>query len=110
MLSRRAFLASAAAVAAPAAPVSAAFVRVSPRDRRYLELSDGSPYIPIGPNLIAPPGRDPGAGLKTYEGWSLVDGTGPRAFVPPDHPDHPDHPKNKQKDPRLRGGDADDLR
>jgi hypothetical protein len=31
-----------------------AFVRVSPRDARYLELSDGRPYIPIGLNLIAP--------------------------------------------------------
>lgn len=67
MVTRRAFLAS--AVSAAAAPVSNAFVRVSTRDRRYLELSDGSPYIPIGPNLIAPPGRDPAAGLKTYEGW-----------------------------------------
>ena len=66
MLTRRAFLATATLAAAAPFP---AFVRVSPRDRRYLELSDGSPYIPIGPNLIAPPGRDPGAGLKTYEGW-----------------------------------------
>src|SRR4051812_14992592 len=66
MLTRRAFLASTAIAAAAPSP---AFVRVSPRDRRYLELSDGSPYIPIGPNLIAPPGRDPGAGLKLYEGW-----------------------------------------
>jgi hypothetical protein len=68
MLTRRAFVASTAAAAA-ATPASDAFVRVSPRDRRYLELSDGTPYIPIGPNLIAPPGRDPAAGLRTYEGW-----------------------------------------
>jgi hypothetical protein len=34
----------------------AAFVRVSPRDPRYLELSDGRPCIPIGLNLIAPDG------------------------------------------------------
>ena len=27
--------------------------------------------------------------LKTYEGWSLVEGTGRRAFVPPDDPRHP---------------------
>ncbi|MCX8154916.1 MAG: cellulase family glycosylhydrolase [Verrucomicrobiae bacterium] len=33
-----------------------AFVRVSPRDARYFELSDGTPYIPIGLNMIAPPG------------------------------------------------------
>jgi hypothetical protein len=28
-----------------------AFVLVSPANPRYLELSDGSPYIPIGPNI-----------------------------------------------------------
>lgn len=27
--------------------------------------------------------------LKTYEGWALVDGTGRRPLVPPDHPRHP---------------------
>ena len=31
------------------------FVRVSPRDARYFELSNGSPYIPIGFNLVGPP-------------------------------------------------------
>lgn len=31
------------------------FVVVSPRDRRYFELSNGSPYIPIGFNLVGPP-------------------------------------------------------
>ena len=31
------------------------FVRVSSRNHRYLELTDGSPYIPIGLNMIAPP-------------------------------------------------------
>jgi hypothetical protein len=35
-----------------------AFVRVSPRDTRYFELSDGQPYIPIGLNMIAPPSGD----------------------------------------------------
>lgn len=65
MLSRRAFLASTAVAAA--APIAPAFVRVSPRDRRYLELTTGAPYIPIGPNLIAPPARD--LAMKTYQGW-----------------------------------------
>jgi hypothetical protein len=32
-----------------------AFVRVSPRDARYFELSDGRPYIPIGLNIVGPP-------------------------------------------------------
>lgn len=31
------------------------FVRISPRDPRYLELSDGQPYIPIGLNLANVP-------------------------------------------------------
>ena len=55
----------------PAAP-TASFVRVSPRDSRYLELSDGRPYIPIGLNLIAPDGaRGPGEtnGLQRMEEW-----------------------------------------
>jgi len=30
------------------------FVRVSPRDRRYFELSDGSPFIPVGLNIAFP--------------------------------------------------------
>jgi hypothetical protein len=46
-----------------------AFVRVSPRDARYLELSDGKPYIPIGLNMIAPPGRDEKQALATMEDW-----------------------------------------
>ena len=32
------------------------FVRTSPRDPRYFEFSDGRPYVPIGLNMIAPPG------------------------------------------------------
>src|SRR5690349_21770748 len=44
----------AAAFPALADPADA-YVRVSPRDRRYLELTDGTPYIPIGLNMIAPP-------------------------------------------------------
>jgi hypothetical protein len=41
------------------------FVRVSPRDPRYLELSDGSPYVPIGLNAVGP---DRG-GMADYERW-----------------------------------------
>jgi hypothetical protein len=51
---------------------ASAFVRVSPRDPRYLELSDGRPYIPIGLNLIAPDGGNgPGEtnGLRRMEQW-----------------------------------------
>jgi hypothetical protein len=49
-----------------------ALVRVSPRDPRYLELSDGRPYIPIGLNLIAPDGtRGSGEtdGLERMDEW-----------------------------------------
>jgi hypothetical protein len=34
------------------------FVRVSPRDARYFELTDGQPYIPVGFNLVGPPAAD----------------------------------------------------
>lgn len=46
------------------------YVRVSPRDNRYLELSDGTPYIPIGLNLIQPGSEDSTEqGLATMERW-----------------------------------------
>ncbi|OGV63774.1 MAG: hypothetical protein A3K19_05070 [Lentisphaerae bacterium RIFOXYB12_FULL_65_16] len=32
-----------------------AFVRVSPRDARYFELSNGQPYVAIGFNLVGAP-------------------------------------------------------
>ena len=51
--------------AAEAQPAGTSFVRVSPRDARYLELSDGQPYIPIGLNMIGPPGN----GLPGLEDW-----------------------------------------
>lgn len=34
------------------------FVRVSPRDPRYFELTDGTCYVPIGFNLVGPPGSN----------------------------------------------------
>ena len=47
------------------------FVRVSPRDARYLELSNGRPYVPIGLNLIAPDAKpgDEAAGLQCMDDW-----------------------------------------
>jgi len=50
---------------APAEGDGKAFVRVSPRDVRYFELSDGRPYIPIGLNIVGPPGKD----LAGMEEW-----------------------------------------
>jgi hypothetical protein len=51
---------------------TAAFVRVSPRDPRYFELSDGRPYLPIGLNMIAPDGargNDEAGGLRRMDEW-----------------------------------------
>ena len=52
-----------------AAQLGQPYVRVSPRDARYFELSDGKPYIPIGLNMIAPPGRDEKQALAQMEDW-----------------------------------------
>jgi hypothetical protein len=57
-----------AATAVGAAAIDEASVRVSPRDPRYLELSDGRPYIPIGLNLIAPNTREE-EGLARMTQW-----------------------------------------
>jgi hypothetical protein len=46
-----------------------AYVRVSPRDPRYFELSDGRPYVPIGLNMIAPPGGDEKTALARMDEW-----------------------------------------
>ena len=45
-------------VSAAEAAGERAFVRVSPRDSRYFELSDGRAYIPIGLNIVGPPRGD----------------------------------------------------
>ncbi len=45
------------------------YVRVSPRDPRYFELSDGRPYIPIGLNMIAPPGGTEARAMAQMEDW-----------------------------------------
>ena len=45
------------------------YVRVSPRDARYFELSNGRPYVPIGLNMIAPPGGDAKEALARMEDW-----------------------------------------
>jgi hypothetical protein len=64
-------LAALALPAAWAAEPASAFVRVSPRDARYLELTDGTPYIPIGLNMISPPRVKAGEAeaLRGMESW-----------------------------------------
>ncbi len=55
-----------AARAQAAAPPLLPYVEVSRRDPRYFDLSDGRPYVPIGLNMIAPPGEDR---WEIMEGW-----------------------------------------
>jgi len=55
----------ATATATDASPQPRPFVRVSPRDSQYFEWSDGRPYLPIGLNMIAPPGN----GLPGLDDW-----------------------------------------
>lgn len=60
--------------AAAATGAEPAFVRVSPRDPRYFELSDGRPYVPVGLNLaVSPTGVKLGISrvpeLPDYERW-----------------------------------------
>lgn len=45
------------------------FVSISPRDKRYFELTDGRPFIPIGLNMIAPRGRSEQEALECIEKW-----------------------------------------
>jgi len=59
------------ALAAQPIDSHSAYVGVSPRDHRYLELSDGQPYIPIGLNMISPPSvrRGEDEALRGMEAW-----------------------------------------
>ncbi len=71
---RRSFVkAAAAALWAPAGlgagETSRRFVRVSPRNRHYFELSDGSPFIPAGLNIVQVPPHDPDRAMETMQDW-----------------------------------------
>ncbi len=44
-------------------------VQVSRQDRRYFQLSNGRPYVPIGLNMIAPRGSSEKKALATMEQW-----------------------------------------
>jgi hypothetical protein len=57
-------------LAAPLVAAESSYVRVSPRDHRYLELSDGKPYIPVGLNMISPPyAKTEEESLRGLDGW-----------------------------------------
>jgi len=52
--------------------VNNGFIRVSSEDPRYFEYSDGSPYIPVGMNMISPGGRyrnNPDSSLYDFGQW-----------------------------------------
>lgn len=52
-------------MAISSASAASGYVRVSKTDPRYFELEDGSPYIPNGLNMIAPPA----SGMPGIEEW-----------------------------------------
>jgi len=59
-------------------PDSGHFVRVSVRDSRYFELTNGRPFVPIGLNMIAPRGAEEKEALACMEQWieSLAENRG----------------------------------
>lgn len=48
---------------------SDSFVQVCPGDRRYFELSNGTTFVPIGLNMIAPWGSDEKQALARMDQW-----------------------------------------
>jgi len=60
---------SAVSRAANPQPDSQSFVRVSPRDARYFELTNGRPFVPVGLNMIAPSGGNEEQALARMEQW-----------------------------------------
>ena len=65
--------------------------------RAFLEFDHRTPWPEVQETLLGnvDPLCETEHDLKTHHGWSLVEGTGKRAFVPPDDPRHP---KNKPKE------------
>lgn len=45
------------------------FVRVSPRNHHYFELTGGTPFIPIGLNIVQVAGHDPDRAMDTMDDW-----------------------------------------
>lgn len=68
--------------------------RVEGCERRHVEIDHTYPVAAGGPTALcnAEPLCTHHHRLKTHHGWSLVPGTGRRAFVPPDDPRHPGPP------------------
>lgn len=70
----------AAAHGIPAAAAGIPWVRVSPRDARYLELSDGTPWIPNGLNIVHP-GGPKGQEQACMERWVTALSTNGGNFI-----------------------------
>jgi hypothetical protein len=49
---------------------------------------------------------EPHHDLKTYQGWQLEPGVGPRRLLPPDHPDYPGDPRGSPPPGRRRRSDG----
>jgi hypothetical protein len=83
----------------PTAAQRIALLWASPRcsniecNRMAVEIDHNEPWAAVKQTVLR--NLDPFCGhehdLKTNHGWSLVEGTGRRAFVPPDDPRHPRH-------------------
>ncbi len=56
-------------ICAPALSQSDNYVRVSPRDHRYLEYADGKAYVPVGLNMIGMGNATTEDGLAQMEKW-----------------------------------------
>jgi hypothetical protein len=69
MLKAVCLLACSSAAASDSQADLESYVRVSPRDSRYFELSNGHAYLPIGLNMIAPPTAREDEGLARMEQW-----------------------------------------
>lgn len=86
-----------------------AFVAVSPIDHRYLALSDGRPYIPIGLNLIGPPGGDWPTMLRWLDALSANHGNYIRIWAGREYFDV-EHERSGQYDPAKADRIADLLK
>lgn len=69
-------------------------------DHRIVQIDHRQPWAEVLETRLGnlDPLCHPHHDLKTTQGWELVDGTGKRAFVPPDDPRHPRHKRRRRPD------------
>jgi hypothetical protein len=76
-----------------------AFVRISPRDSRYFELTNGQAYIPIGLNIVGPPRGDWAAMEEWFQKLSAHGGNFVRVWLGSSYFDV-EHARSGQYDPQ----------